>query len=72
MVLLAVKNHRIAFYPGDGSGGEVIAEAVGVLEWLEHRKAVESALAQGAANRDMGGKLSTRQMTARILEELPC
>lgn len=50
-----------------------------MLEWLEHREAaesirtaVESALSEGAATRDMGGNLSTRQMSDRIVEELPC
>lgn len=48
-----------------------------MLEWLGEaaagtrvREAVESALEGGAATRDLGGRLSTREMTERIIEEL--
>jgi len=64
--------------------GQGIANPVGavlcgamMLEWLDLpdaaaavRRAVEAALASGAATRDLGGQLSTEQMTDRILAHL--
>lgn len=48
-----------------------------MLEWLEEalvareiRRAVEEALAAGAGTQDLGGKLSIREITDRVIERV--
>ena len=64
---------------GQGIANPVAAilSAALMLDWLELptaakniRQAVEAALASGAKTPDLGGKLSTREMTDRVLEKL--
>jgi isocitrate/isopropylmalate dehydrogenase len=64
--------------------GQGIANPVGailsgamMLEWLELadaaaavRRAVETALAAGAATRDIGGQLSTEEMADQVIAHL--
>ena len=67
--------------PAAGKGianpvGAILSAAM-MLQWLGHeqaaatmRRAVEQALADGNLTQDLGGKLSTAELTAAIVERV--
>jgi isocitrate/isopropylmalate dehydrogenase len=106
-----MKHFRVALYPGDGIGREVLTAAVRVLDsmfepvhgsapdivgrgianpvaailsgammldWLgleqagsRVRTGVENALAAGDLTPDLGGRLTTTEMTDKVITQIP-